>query len=69
MIAFPNVIDGQTSDAGERVPNINPSNLQDVIGDFAVATPADVHAAIAAARRAFAAWSQSSPQVRFDVLD
>ncbi|HWF83933.1 MAG TPA: aldehyde dehydrogenase family protein [Vicinamibacterales bacterium] len=69
MIAFPNVIDGQTSDAGERVPNINPSNLHDVIGDFAVATPADVHAAVAAARRAFASWSQSSPQVRFDVLD
>jgi aldehyde dehydrogenase (NAD+) len=69
MIAFPNLIDGQTLDSGERAPNVNPSNLQDVIGEFAVATPSDVHSAIAAARRAFAAWSQSNPQVRFDILD
>ena len=69
MIAFPNVIDGRVLDSGERAPNVNPSNLQDVIGEFAVATPADVHAAIAAARRAFAAWSQTNPQVRFDILD
>jgi alpha-ketoglutaric semialdehyde dehydrogenase len=69
MIAFPNVIDGRTLESGERAPDVNPSNLQDVIGEFAVATPADVHAAIAAARRAFASWSLTNPQVRFDILD
>ena len=67
--AFPNIIDGRMLDSGERAPNVNPSNVQDVIGEFAVATPADVEAAIAAARRAFAAWSLTNPQVRFDVLD
>jgi alpha-ketoglutaric semialdehyde dehydrogenase len=69
MIAFPNVIDGRTLESGERAPDVNPSNLQDVIGEFAVATPADVHAAIAAARRAFASWSLTNPQIRFDILD
>jgi alpha-ketoglutaric semialdehyde dehydrogenase len=69
MIAFPNVIDGRTLESDERAPDVNPSNLQDVIGEFAVATPADVHAAIAAARRAFASWSLTNPQVRFDILD
>jgi aldehyde dehydrogenase (NAD+) len=67
--AFPNIIDGQLLDSGDRAPDVNPSNLGDVIGEFAVAAPADVLAAIAAARRAFPAWSLSGPQQRFDILD
>ena len=69
MISFPNVIDGRAIDAGERAPDVNPSNLADVIGELVVATAADVHAAIAAARAAFPAWSHTTPQERFDILD
>jgi aldehyde dehydrogenase (NAD+) len=69
MIAFPNVIDGRALDSIERSADVNPSNLADVIGEFGVATPADVLSAIAAARAAFPNWSLSNPQERFDVLD
>jgi acyl-CoA reductase-like NAD-dependent aldehyde dehydrogenase len=66
---YPNLIDGQSVDAAERSTNINPSNLSDVVGEFARGTRADLERAIAAARRAFATWSYSTPQQRFDVLD
>jgi len=68
-IAFPNLIDGRAADAADHIPDINPSNLGDVVGELAVATDADVEAAVAAARRAFPSWSQTNPQQRFDILD
>ncbi len=67
--AFPNLIDGQSIDSTERTSDINPSNVTDIVGEFARATPADVATAIAAARQAFAKWSLSTPQERFDILD
>ena len=67
--AFPNVIDGRPIDSKDRTPNINPSNIQDVVGEFARGSSSDVEAAIAAARKAFPKWSRSTPQERFDVLD
>ena len=66
---FPNLIDGRSVESAERNADINPSNLTDVVGEFARGTKADVDEAIGAARRAFPAWSQSTPQQRFDVLD
>jgi aldehyde dehydrogenase (NAD+) len=47
----------------------NPSNLDDVVGHFAQADKAQAEAAVAAARQAFPAWSMSSIQQRFDILD
>jgi aldehyde dehydrogenase (NAD+) len=67
--AFSNVIDGRPVESKDRTPNINPSNIQDVVGEFARGSTADVQAAIAAARKAFPKWSRSTPQERFDVLD
>ncbi|HEY7790219.1 MAG TPA: aldehyde dehydrogenase family protein [Vicinamibacterales bacterium] len=67
--AFANLIDGEQVDSTDRSRNINPSNLGDVIGEYARGTAADADRAVAAARRAFATWSQSSPQQRFDILD
>ena len=49
--------------------SINPSNLDDVVASFPKGTPADVDRAVAAARQAFPAWSEASPEVRSDVLD
>ncbi|HSC14994.1 MAG TPA: aldehyde dehydrogenase family protein, partial [Gammaproteobacteria bacterium] len=66
---FPNLIDGHAIDSAARNIDINPSNLGDVVGEFARGTRADLDRAIDAARRAFPAWSQSTPQQRFDVLD
>jgi acyl-CoA reductase-like NAD-dependent aldehyde dehydrogenase len=67
--AFPNLIDGRSIDSTERIPDINPSNVQDIVGEFARGTPADVEHAVASAKHAFAKWSHSTPQERFDILD
>jgi aldehyde dehydrogenase (NAD+) len=53
---------------GEAVPNINPSNTDDVVGEYARATAADVQNAIAAAKAAFPSWSRSGIQQRHDIL-
>jgi aldehyde dehydrogenase (NAD+) len=66
---FPNLIDGERVDSSERATDIYPSNLGDVVGEFARATPADVDRAITSARTAFTKWSRSTPQERFDILD
>jgi acyl-CoA reductase-like NAD-dependent aldehyde dehydrogenase len=69
MIAFPNLIEGRIIEAGDRQPDINPSNIKDVVGEAAWGSAADVEAAVAAARKAFPAWSQTNPQRRFEILD
>jgi alpha-ketoglutaric semialdehyde dehydrogenase len=69
MGQFANYIAGNWVE-GEKVSrNVNPSNLDDVIGEFAQADAAQVHEAIRAARAAFPQWSTATPQQRFDVLD
>ena len=67
--AFPNLIDGRSVDSTERTPDINPSNVHDIVGEFARGTAADVEQAVASAKQAFAKWSMSNPQERFDILD
>jgi aldehyde dehydrogenase (NAD+) len=64
-----NFIDGAWV-AGERAaPDVNPSNLADVVGEYAHAGTAHVDAAIAAATAAFPAWSRGNVQARADALD
>ena len=66
---FRNFIAGEWV-AGTRVSrNINPSDTDDVVGEYAQADAAQTRAAIEAAQRAFPAWSLSTPQQRFDILD
>jgi len=69
MSQFANYIDGQWVEGATVSRNVNPSNLDDVIGEFAQADAGQTHRAIAAARAAFGPWSQASPQQRFDLLD
>jgi aldehyde dehydrogenase (NAD+) len=52
---------------GER-PNINPSDISDVIDRYAQADPGLTARAIEAASAAFPAWSRTGPQQRHDVL-
>lgn len=53
---------------GDPVPNINPSNTNDVVGEYARASKEDTLRAIAAAKAAFPAWSRSGIQQRHDIL-
>lgn len=69
MSQFANYIDGQWVEGATVSRNINPSNLDDVIGEFAQADAAQTESAVRAARVAFPAWSLSAPQQRFDLLD
>jgi alpha-ketoglutaric semialdehyde dehydrogenase len=66
---FPNLIDGRQLDSAERTTDLNPSNLSDVVGEFASASSSDLEQAIASARAALKQWSQTNPQQRFDILD
>jgi aldehyde dehydrogenase (NAD+) len=66
---YPNIIAGRTVDATDHFTDRNPSNLGDVVGEFARGTATDAQHAIAAAREAFATWSRTTPQQRFDILD
>ncbi|TIO20628.1 MAG: aldehyde dehydrogenase family protein, partial [Mesorhizobium sp.] len=62
-----NLIDGEwLGEAGSR--NINPSNTNDVVGEYASAGPEEAKQAIAAAKAAFPGWSRSGPLARHAVL-
>lgn len=61
--------------AGERVSgtnatrNINPSNLADVVGEYAQATAEQLNAAVAAAKAAAPAWARGNLQARSEMLE
>ncbi len=66
---FHNLINGEWVAGASEAPNINPSDTRDVIGLYAQADAVQAEAAIAAAHAAFPAWSRTTPQQRFDLLD
>ena len=65
---FSNFIGGEQVAGTNAVRNIHPSNTDDVIGEFASGSAADVASAVAAAKAAFPAWSRTTPQERYDIL-
>src|SRR3954469_23255831 len=69
MAGHQNYIAGAWADAAEPAPNINPSNLSDVVGEYARANETQVRAAIAAARAAVPAGARGGVQARADMLD
>jgi alpha-ketoglutaric semialdehyde dehydrogenase len=68
MTLYKNLIAGEWVKADKITRNINPSNTDDVIGEYMQATVADTEAAIEAAHAAFPAWSRTTPQERHDIL-
>ncbi|MGY6662835.1 MAG: aldehyde dehydrogenase family protein [Glycocaulis sp.] len=61
---------GGKKQGGDRpAESLNPSDTRDVVARVPDGTADDVNAAVAAARAAFPAWSEASPEVRSDVLD
>jgi aldehyde dehydrogenase (NAD+) len=64
-----NLINGEWLEGQAVSRNINPSDTRDLIGEYAQADAAQADLAISAAAAAFPAWSLSTPQQRFDILD
>jgi acyl-CoA reductase-like NAD-dependent aldehyde dehydrogenase/alcohol dehydrogenase class IV len=69
MDHYPFLIDGKLVDAanGERFTTTDPSNGRP-LATVGAASRADVDAAVGAARRAFGAWSATSPVERADIV-
>jgi len=66
---YKNLIGGEWRDGVAVSRNINPSDTRDLIGEYAQADAEQTRLAISAADAAFPAWSLSTPQQRFDILD
>ena len=64
-----NLIGGQWVAGIGAQPNVNPSDLDDLIGVYAQGGAEDVAAAVAAAERALPAWRFGALQQRSDLLD
>nr|WP_315427668.1 aldehyde dehydrogenase family protein [uncultured Albidiferax sp.] len=64
-----NYINGAWVAGNSYAPNINPSNLADVIGEYTQGDAAQLDAAVQAAQAAFPAWSTGNVQARADALD
>jgi acyl-CoA reductase-like NAD-dependent aldehyde dehydrogenase len=67
--ALKNYIAGEWKDGADITRNINPSNTNDIVGEYAKADKAQTVAAIEAAKSAFPGWSRSTPQERYDALN
>lgn len=64
-----NYINGEWLAGASAKDNISPSDVSDVIGQYAQASEVQAIDAIAAAKAAFPAWSATTPQQRADILD
>src|SRR6266568_4811353 len=69
MQTYDNYISGEWIAGVSATPNRNPSNLADVIGEYAQADAEQAKQAIAAAAKAFPAWATGSIQERANSLD
>src|ERR1700678_835733 len=68
MGAHQNFIAGEWVDGSSVTRDINPSDTNDVVGEYAQADAAQTGAAIDAAHTAFPSWSRTTPQERHDIL-
>ncbi|MQT11174.1 aldehyde dehydrogenase family protein [Segnochrobactrum spirostomi] len=65
---YRNFIAGEWIEASAASANVNPSNVADIIGDYAQGDAAAVETAVAAAKTAFPAWSRSNVYTRYEIL-
>ncbi|HEV8088513.1 MAG TPA: aldehyde dehydrogenase family protein, partial [Actinomycetota bacterium] len=64
-----NLIGGRWVEGATTVLDRNPSDLSDVVGEFAVADESQVDAAIASAVDAAPTWAAATPMERSTVLE
>src|SRR3954471_706335 len=64
-----NLIAGEWMEGVAVNRDLNPSNLDDVVGQYARADARQAETAIDAADEAFKTWSRATPEERSDVLD
>src|SRR5262249_54565350 len=69
MTAHGNLVAAQWVSGADANRNVNPSNLDDVIGEYARADETQTREAIAAATAAFPPWARGNIQERADLLD
>jgi aldehyde dehydrogenase (NAD+) len=69
MALHKNYIAGEWDEGVKVAQNINPSDTNDIVGEYASASAEDVDRAAQAAAAAFRNWSRTSPEKRFDILD
>ena len=69
MELFKNFVNGEWVNGTGESRNINPSDLNDVVGVYAVADASAAQTAISAARAAFKKWQDFPLQQRSDILD
>ncbi len=69
MAKYDLFIDGEWVQGESYFENLNPSNIAEVVGEYAEASSEQVETAVQAAARALPEWSDSTPQQRFQVLD
>ena len=55
-----NYINGQWLDGYDVIDNVNPSDISDIVGQYAKANADHCAKAVAAANAAFSSWSQSA---------
>ncbi len=63
-----NLIAGEWVEGVTVSRSVNPSDTNDIVGEYSQADADQTNAAIAVARAAFAAWSRTTPQERHDIL-
>jgi aldehyde dehydrogenase (NAD+) len=69
MDIYKHLINGEWVAGSSVLHNVNPSNLSDLVGEYAAGDTAQVDLAVQAARAAFPAWSASGVQARADALE
>ena len=69
MALHKNFINGEWVAGADTKANINPSDISDIVGEYAQADKAQTEAAIAAAQAAAPAWAATTPQQRADILE
>ena len=66
---YKNYINGEWVEGNSVTVNINPSDTNDIIGNYTRATKAQTEEAITSAKNAFASWSRTTPQERYEILN
>jgi aldehyde dehydrogenase (NAD+) len=69
VTTYPNFVAGERVEGADAAPDVNPSDLSDVIGEFALGDAALVDDAVEAAVAAQPAWAATTPAERFTALE